>query len=831
MSEKVDLLSLLVKLDVSGNPEMQALAKALIDVKTGAKAASEDISRLGTAEQKTAQQTRDYAKSYTELLREQSKKQKLADDLVRHVEKERQQTVRAEKAKADAVVRSTSVVERYAATTATTEGVMERYRQELSLVRREYLNSEAAVEQLAIAERGLAAKRDASLAQLGVYNKGIRDVGKSAQFSRPQLLNLGYQFNDIGVSLASGMNPLVVFVQQGAQIYGVMQEAQIGIKGLALALVDMGKKGALAAAAFAVTPIGAALITIGAAAGAAVYGISKWKESLNDPGDVDRFLKSLKGTEKQISEISKAVEDIKVIPPGFWESIVGNSDELEESAKKTAEYKRQVAAFNVYAKDYNDLINEQTPALEKLRMQHENNINTFNEYIRKGKQTKQSVEEQEALTGIMRENLSYERKLFEERLKTQKESFDFTQKELILSGQVQAAKQREREFYTSVRNEIQSQYRSEINIIYQRQIALEQSAREEGANIETIRKEQQKLTEDKVRSAEQAKKAYAEYYEYLKGQEKELRDAIVAYNKEIFNIEVSRQEFMTEMRRLNMTDDEKWTDKRREADRDYYYALKQAAAGNYDIAKEYAGKAINTERELANARTSYSNKATENAARSFDLLERISTQQKDKAIKDFQDIAAEAQEYKKEIDEISKDVEYFLSKEAIKYIEFSDNGTLDSIKRNIDALDGKTINVTVKEHLESVAKRRWGGLLHGLVPGYGGGDTFKAMYEGGEFVHMKEAVRYYGVPFMNAINKMRIPREALMSLGSRMPQINLPDISALKPAVASVGGGDVVRLEIDMGGASLRTTATKADFAEFETKARRQGLCLRKKTI
>lgn len=51
----------------------------------------------------------------------------------------------------------------------------------------------------------------------------VQAFTRSAGQARMQMLNLGYQLNDIGMTLATGMNPMTVMIQQGsqiAQIYG-----------------------------------------------------------------------------------------------------------------------------------------------------------------------------------------------------------------------------------------------------------------------------------------------------------------------------------------------------------------------------------------------------------------------------------------------------------------------------------------------------------------------------------------------------------------------------------------------------------------------------------
>lgn len=46
----------------------------------------------------------------------------------------------------------------------------------------------------------------------------MQQFARSAGQSRMQMMNLGYQINDIGMTLATGMNPMTVLIQQGSQI-------------------------------------------------------------------------------------------------------------------------------------------------------------------------------------------------------------------------------------------------------------------------------------------------------------------------------------------------------------------------------------------------------------------------------------------------------------------------------------------------------------------------------------------------------------------------------------------------------------------------------------
>jgi hypothetical protein len=65
----------------------------------------------------------------------------------------------------------------------------------------------------------------------------MRAVGQTGQLASHQITNLAFQFQDLGVQIASGQNPLVAFVQQGSQISGVMMQSGMSTKQFGAALL------------------------------------------------------------------------------------------------------------------------------------------------------------------------------------------------------------------------------------------------------------------------------------------------------------------------------------------------------------------------------------------------------------------------------------------------------------------------------------------------------------------------------------------------------------------------------------------------------------------
>ena len=67
-------------------------------------------------------------------------------------------------------------------------------------------------------------------------NQSLGKAGVGAGLARHQMVNLGYQIQDIIVSLQAGQAPLTVFIQQGSQIAGIAASAGIGLGGMAKAV-------------------------------------------------------------------------------------------------------------------------------------------------------------------------------------------------------------------------------------------------------------------------------------------------------------------------------------------------------------------------------------------------------------------------------------------------------------------------------------------------------------------------------------------------------------------------------------------------------------------
>ncbi|WP_413219089.1 phage tail tape measure C-terminal domain-containing protein [Tritonibacter mobilis] len=117
-------------------------------------------------------------------------------------------------------------------------GVIRQYKQEVSEIRAAHLEGAFSADEMAAA---ISRSRQAALASIGAYKgsaQAIQQMSHASRGANMRLQQMFFQVNDIGVSLAGGMNPFVVMAQQGtqiAQIYG------FGNGGVGGAFKDIGR--------------------------------------------------------------------------------------------------------------------------------------------------------------------------------------------------------------------------------------------------------------------------------------------------------------------------------------------------------------------------------------------------------------------------------------------------------------------------------------------------------------------------------------------------------------------------------------------------------------
>jgi hypothetical protein len=74
---------------------------------------------------------------------------------------------------------------------------------------------------------------------MGGASNGMQQVANRTSLAAHEVTNLAYQFQDLGVQLASGQNPLVALVQQGSQVSGVMMSSGMSVGQFGKAILSM----------------------------------------------------------------------------------------------------------------------------------------------------------------------------------------------------------------------------------------------------------------------------------------------------------------------------------------------------------------------------------------------------------------------------------------------------------------------------------------------------------------------------------------------------------------------------------------------------------------
>jgi hypothetical protein len=141
----------------------------------------------------------------------------------------------------------------------------------------------------------------------------MRLFARSAGQARMQMMNLGYQLNDIGMTLATGMNPMTVMIQQGsqiAQIYG-------GQGGVRMALSDMGSLlGGLAKRAWPIALIAAAFAGLR-------HEINKTSETQVSMGDTIKAVFQVIGS-AIMEKLQPAIDWIAPYFQKAWDMVVAS---------------------------------------------------------------------------------------------------------------------------------------------------------------------------------------------------------------------------------------------------------------------------------------------------------------------------------------------------------------------------------------------------------------------------------------------------------------------------------------------------------------------------
>ncbi|API58101.1 hypothetical protein BSL82_01305 [Tardibacter chloracetimidivorans] len=165
----------------------------------------------------------------------------------------------------------------------------------------------------AAADFAASAQRQAE--QIRRFGSASLDMGKNTGLAAHHVQNLAFQFQDVAQGLLTGQRPLTVFLQQGAQIGGIMQQASLGVGGLTRALLGMA---GAAAAAVLTNPV---LLALAAAAGTAYGAFKLFQSSIDDSGVLTDYANSLGLTAKEMKELENVTVTAGDVFKGLWKTI------------------------------------------------------------------------------------------------------------------------------------------------------------------------------------------------------------------------------------------------------------------------------------------------------------------------------------------------------------------------------------------------------------------------------------------------------------------------------------------------------------------------------
>lgn len=145
-----------------------------------------------------------------------------------------------------------------------------------------------------------------NLSRIGALSRGVTDVGKSLRFTGVEGLNASRQLADIGVTALSGMSPFLIAIQQGPQLFDILQNKAV-MTGTTIGTVFRAAGAQIWAALVPLLPLiaGIALVvgTVTAAFALGTREINKGNKSIIDGLDL---------TDKQLKRVKKSGVDTSV---------------------------------------------------------------------------------------------------------------------------------------------------------------------------------------------------------------------------------------------------------------------------------------------------------------------------------------------------------------------------------------------------------------------------------------------------------------------------------------------------------------------------------------
>lgn len=241
-----DLANLEIRVDSSGIAETtkelgrleagaENAAGAVDALESSAQSAGPTVRTVGEAAQEGAQSTSkldDSASKAATALDRLADKAQATEASFREVTTATMESVRATQFAATAIANATRALELMGRGSQRATAGQQAAAEAAGLVG-------AAIAGAAGAQEGAARATDEAGEATNRTTRRLRDHADAVRAVRVDWTNLGYQMQDVFVTLAMGMNPLMVLIQQGGQIYGALGNSPGGV---ATAFAQIGER-------------------------------------------------------------------------------------------------------------------------------------------------------------------------------------------------------------------------------------------------------------------------------------------------------------------------------------------------------------------------------------------------------------------------------------------------------------------------------------------------------------------------------------------------------------------------------------------------------------
>ncbi len=333
-----------------------------------------------------------------------------------------------------------------------------------------------------------------------------------------------------------------------------------------------------------------------------------------------------------------------------------------------------------------------------------------------------------------------------------------------------------------------------------------------------------------VEALDKYKAKLKETYETARNEVKKYAEEVIKWETKLAALHMSTEDKIRAAKRKTMTEYAQWNDKRRQADEKLQAAKVAMENENYTLAEKLAKQAEGLYGDLATKIEEGTGKqkrmvvsieeGTNAAIKGYgavkNVLEDVYNTQKDVADETGTKWKAAAEDIKNTLDEIVYDRKMDIN------VKLEGVTAIESKITDLTRPETKVITIVTKE------AKRIGGIIKGYasgghLPGYGGGDKVNILGEAGEYMVRKEAVRKYGIGFMEAINNMRF---GLSDIGSAISG----RLQAIQPRLGYRTGGEISalpnmgRIELSVGNHAYPVIAQVDMIRELKTAIEKERL-------